>query len=71
MAMTQSQCPFVVGELVRFTPSERTRGLYQGIEGFGIQPGDAQPIAEIRNGCYIYFANGAGGWPWNEFTRVE
>jgi len=69
--MVTTHCPFRVGEFVRFTPSDRTLGLYQGIERFGIAPGEVLPIAEIRGGCYLYFARGAGGWPWTEFSRVE
>ena len=69
--MSSSSCPFRVGQLVRFTPTERTRGLYQSIGGFGLEPGDVQPIAEIREGVYLYFADGTGGWPWNEFSSAE
>ena len=69
--MSQTQCPFRVGDRVRFAPSERTRGLYQSIESFGIKPGEIQPIAEIRDGFYLYFANGKGGWPWNEFSAAD
>ena len=69
--MSQTPCPFRVGDRVRFTPSERTRGLYQSIESFGIRPGETQPITEIRNGCYLYFANGSGGWPRNEFSAAD
>jgi hypothetical protein len=69
--MSSSPCPFRVGQLVRFTPSERTRGLYQSIEGFGVEPGAEQPITEIRDGVFLYFAGGSGGWPWNEFTSAE
>ena len=69
--MEQPQCPYRVGDFVRFTPSERTRGLYQDIERFGVRPGEIGVITEIRNGCYLFFANGSGGWPWNEFSAVN
>jgi hypothetical protein len=68
--MSQTQCPFRAGDQVRFTPSERTRGLYQRIESFGIRPGDAHAITEVRDGTYLYFANGSGGWPWDEFSAA-
>ena len=61
-------CPYRVGDLVRFTPSSRTQGLYQAIERFGIKLNEVQRITEIREETYLYFENGAGGWPWNEFT---
>ena len=66
----RSSCPFKVGETVRFTPSARTRGHYQDIGGLGVAPGEELPIAEIRDGIYLYFAGGAGGWPWTEFSRA-
>jgi hypothetical protein len=69
--MNQTQCPFRVGDQVCFTPSERTRGLYQSIERFGIKPGETWPITEIRDDTYLYFANGSGGWPWNEFSAAD
>jgi len=69
--MQKPQCPFQVGDLVRFTPSERTLSLYQDIQRFGINPGEIRAIAEIRNGCYLFFANGSGGWPWGEFSPAN
>ena len=64
------KCPYVVGDVVRFTPSERTCGLYQNMERFGLKIGQVATIAEVRDGMYLYFAEGAGGFPWNEFTPV-
>jgi hypothetical protein len=63
-------CPFRVGDKVRFTPSSRTSGLYQDIARFGVRPGDERVVEEIREGVYLYFAGGQGGWPWNEFTKA-
>ena len=63
------KCPFAVGDWVRFSPSDRTQGLYQDVEVFGVKIGEAVQITEIRDGCYLYFANG-GGWPWTEFFRA-
>jgi len=37
--MKQEHCPFNVGDHVRFTPSQRTSGLYQDIERFGVAVG--------------------------------
>ena len=68
--MSQTQCPFRVGDRVGFTPSEPTRGLYQSIESFGIKLGETRTITEIREGCFLDFANGSGGWPWNEFPAA-
>ena len=67
----RNQCPFAVGDLVRFTPTDRTRGHYQNIDGYGIAVGEVKRIEAIRDDTYLYFANGAGGWPWKEFTRAD
>jgi hypothetical protein len=63
-------CPFRVGDRVVFSPSERTRGLYQDIDAFGIRIGEERIIVDIRDGTYLYFEDGAGGWPWNEFEAA-
>ncbi len=64
-------CPFIVGDTVVFTPSERTRGLYQDISLFSICAGEKMRVAEVRDGIYLYGEGGIGGWPWNEFTQAK
>jgi len=64
-------CPFSIGEPVVFTPSARTRGLYQDIERFGMDEGKTYVVREIRDDMYIYTDNGAGGWPWTEFSAHD
>jgi len=66
-----NKCPFEVGDLVKFTPSERTQGLYQDIERFGLAIGQQAEIREIQEDTYLYFDARAGGFPWNEFTLIE
>jgi hypothetical protein len=61
-------CPFRVGQRVRFTPTERTKGLYQSIESFGVEIGELVVIEEIKEGTYVYCHGGKGGWPWNEWS---
>lgn len=68
--MTTDRCPYRVGDYVRFTPSERTRGLYQDIQRFGIAPGKVYQIISIKDGLYLYFEGDQGGWPWNEFSAA-
>ena len=65
------QCPFKVGDIVRFTPQERTIGHYQDIERFAVKIGQELPIKSIKENMYLYFENDGGGWPWNEFTLVK
>ena len=64
-------CPFSIGDTLVFTPSARTRGLYQNIEAFGMEVGKIYVVREIRDDQYIYADNGAGGWPWNEFSAPD
>lgn len=63
-------CPFKVGEVVRFKPSERTLGLYQDVEAFGLKVDEVARIAFIKDGTYLYFEGDRGGWPWNEFEAT-
>jgi very-short-patch-repair endonuclease len=67
-SLSRQACAFTVGDQVRFSPSARTRGLYQDIERFGVRIGNVYKILEIKDGMYLYFDSGVGGWPWNEFT---
>jgi hypothetical protein len=64
------KCPFKEGMKVRFSPNNRTKGLYQNIEGFGLTPGGVYKIKEIKDGIYLYFEEG-GGWPWNAFQPMS
>lgn len=70
MAPQSQECPFEVGMKVQFSPSKRTKGLYQNIEGFGLTPGGVYTITEIKDEIYLYFKEG-GGWPWNEFQPTN
>lgn len=65
------ECPFSIGDTVCFTPSERTLGQYQDPGRFGVEPGDELEVREIRVDTYLYFDDGAGGWPWTEFSLVR
>ena len=66
-----SNCPFNIGDKVKFTPSKRTQGQYQNIEGMGVAIGEIIIIGEIKDNCYLYSNEGKGGWPWNEWEAVE
>ncbi len=66
-----TKCPFSVGDVVRFCPSERTSSLYQNIEAFGVKIGQELEIKGIEDGTYLYFEDKKGGWPWNEFELVR
>jgi len=65
------KCPFKVGDMVRFSPSPRTQALYQDIDRFGLKVNQVAKIREIRRGIYLYFKNGRGGFPWNEFVPAK
>ncbi len=66
-----SKCPFKVGDMVRFTPSLETRSFSKIIEHCGLKIGEVAKIVEIRGGIYLFFENGRGGFPWNEFSPVQ
>lgn len=63
-------CPFMVGDHAVFRPSKRISGLYQNIERFGVKVGHAYEITDIKDGIYLYFDSGKGGWPWTEVTAA-
>src|SRR5262249_7399900 len=65
------RCPYSVGDAGTFTPSQRTRGLYQDVERFGVHIGETLVIEEIRDAMYLDSKGGIGGWPWNEFSRAS
>lgn len=64
-------CPFVVGDIVKFTPSERTCGWYPNIESRGIKVGEELEVKGIQQDTYLYFEGRGAEWPWNEFTLVH
>jgi hypothetical protein len=66
-----NNCPFKIGDKVKFAPSERTQGLYQNIEGMGVSIGEVIIIGQIKDNCYLFTENGKGGWPWNEWEAVK
>ncbi len=66
-----TKCSFIVGDVVRFTPKERTKGQYQNIERFGVKIGQDLPITNVKDDTYLYFENDIGGWSWTEFTLVR
>ena len=67
IGVAMNKCPFSVGDCVRFVPSSRTKGLYQNLDRFGLKIGEIARIKEIRDGIFLYFEEGRGGFPWNEF----
>jgi hypothetical protein len=68
--MKPKLCPFKIGDHVIFSPSKRTSGLYQNVDRFGVEVGQSYEITDIKDGTYLYFGSGKGGWPWTEFTAV-
>lgn len=66
-----TKCPFRTGELIRFTPSKRTRGLYQDIDALGVQIDEIIAVGNIKDDTYIYTKDGRGGWPWPEWSSTS
>ena len=67
----KNNCPFKIGDKLRFNPSERTQGLYPSIENKGVSIGEVITVGRISDDCYIYSQAEKGGWPWNEWEAVE
>ncbi|WP_133255029.1 hypothetical protein [Phenylobacterium hankyongense] len=67
-------CPFHVGQVVFYRPSERVRGLNAMIDQWAdIRDGQALRIAEIRDGAYIVpdnFSHPGGGLHWSAFAAT-
>jgi len=67
-----TECPFKVGDYVRFCPSERTIGWYMDIErAGGLKIGAIGKITRISKNMYLYFDKDSGGLPWTEYQAVE
>jgi len=65
----ESPCPFKIGDVVRFTPDERTVGWYQTGGFFGLEIGEVGPITRIDGNC-VYLSDDRGGFHWTLFQRV-
>lgn len=64
-------CPFKIGDVVKFTPSERTLGWHQDIERFGLKQNETAEIKRIKDYKYLYFENDKGGFHWQEYSQDE
>jgi hypothetical protein len=66
-------CPFTVGEIVTFRPTDYDLAKLSAMELYGIEPNDTGKIVRIENDRYIYLAKSKPGigLDWEMFTRVE
>ena len=64
------KCPFKVGEIVIFSPSDHCRGWHQeSFERLRIYPGYKGRITRIEKGKFIYLDDDKGGFNWIEFNK--
>ncbi|HLM82805.1 MAG TPA: hypothetical protein VK302_19565 [Terriglobales bacterium] len=72
MNTLQKDCPFKVGDVVVYRPSERGLG-YEVMDDKRLIPGKEYVISEIQKGLYVvvpeYKDNPRGGIYWTEFEK--
>ena len=65
-------CPFKVGDVVVYRPSERGRALLVMTSLAALQPGTKYKISRIDKDCYLvlegFEAVEVGGLYWSEFS---
>lgn len=59
-------CPFSVGDIVQFSPDERTIGWYTIGGFFGLVIGEVGMIERIDDG-FVYLSDARGGFHWKCF----
>jgi hypothetical protein len=71
--MGEGNCPFKVGDVVIYKPTDRGRGLLVMTGFSALVPGNTYKVARIVKGVYIVpegFENVTGGGIyWTEFTE--
>ena len=71
--MNKEKCPFKVGDLVVYRPSNRGRGLVVMTDLAELKPGHKYKIARIDDGVSVVvegFENSTrGGLYWTEFSK--
>jgi hypothetical protein len=71
--MPKEKCPFKVGDVLIYKPTERGRGLSAMTDFSAMVPGNKYKVVRIAEGVYIVpegFENvPAGGIYWTEFTE--
>ena len=74
MSVAESACPFLAGDQVVYSPSDRTRGLLVMTEYANLKPGEMYLIAKIDQQAYIVLSGfeeaACGGIFWTEFSKV-
>jgi hypothetical protein len=72
--MNDKGCPFKVGEMVIYQPTERGRGLEVMTDLASLEPGAVYKIARIDKGSYVvlegYENSVGGGLYWTEFRQA-
>ena len=71
--MSTEKCPFSVGDIIVYRPTERGRGLVVMTDLAKLVPGAKYKIARIDAGVYIvlegFETSSAGGLYWTEFAH--
>lgn len=71
--MNSSTCPFKIGDIVRFSPSDYALAKLSALELYGILPNAIGQVVRIEHGRYVYLENSAPGMglDWEMFVLIE
>lgn len=69
----ESTCPFKVGDVVRFSPTDYDLAKLSALELYGILPEETGKIVRIEQGRYVYLEKSKPGMglDWEMFTLIE
>jgi hypothetical protein len=68
---SQQECPFRVGDRVRFSPNAHASGWsWPRFDTVRLHPGDIGTVTRIEGDTYLYLDNGRGGFHWECFERL-
>lgn len=66
-----SPSPFQIGDLVTFSPDDRTVGCAgTSLDRLRLQPGDTGTVTRIEQGVYLYLDDDRGGFHWECFKKA-
>ena len=71
--MNTESCPFKLGDVVKFTPTDYDLAKLSVMELYGLKPNDTGAIVRIESDRYVYLENSKPGMglDWELFTLIE
>jgi hypothetical protein len=70
--MNSQSCPFKIGDVVKFTPTNYDLAKLSVMELYGIKPGEMGKIVKVENDRYVYLEKSTPGMglDWELFTLL-